>query len=126
MTHSNASVGKIMQFFNPFDMSGIFGFAMLMFLIPIIFFVIILIVVLKFATGAGNAVSTFVTSMPSFADASAPSVRSDGADLRTVRLPAKCPSCGADLSTESIDWVGPLEARCSYCGATVRAKFERV
>ncbi|MHA1770109.1 MAG: hypothetical protein ACTSYL_11570 [Candidatus Thorarchaeota archaeon] len=126
MKLSKASVGKKMQIFDPFNMSGIFGFAMLMFLIPIIFFVIIVIVILKFASGAGRAVGTFVTSMPSFADTSSPSVRSDGADLRTVRLPAKCPSCGASLSPEGIDWVGPLEAKCSYCGATVRAKLERL
>ncbi len=53
-------------------------------------------------------------------------VRADGADIRTVRLPTKCPECGAVVSHETIDWVGPLEAACNYCGATVRAKFERI
>jgi hypothetical protein len=46
--------------------------------------------------------------------------------LRTVRLPVQCPECGAPLTSEAIDWVGPLEAKCNYCGATVRAKFERI
>ncbi|TFF91719.1 hypothetical protein EU546_08250 [Candidatus Thorarchaeota archaeon] len=46
--------------------------------------------------------------------------------LRMVRLPQECPKCSAPLSSESIDWVGPLEAKCSYCGATVRARFEKI
>ena len=46
--------------------------------------------------------------------------------LRMVRIPTECPKCGAPLSPEEIDWVGPLEAKCNYCGATVRAQFERI
>jgi hypothetical protein len=52
--------------------------------------------------------------------------RSDGTDIRTVRVPTKCPNCAASLSQDDIDWVGPLEAECKYCGASVRATFERV
>ncbi len=48
------------------------------------------------------------------------------ADIRTVRLPAKCPSCGASLSQEDIDWTGPLEAKCNYCGSVVRARLEKI
>ena len=44
----------------------------------------------------------------------------------TVRLPTTCPSCGAQVSHESVDWVGPLEAQCGYCNATIRATFENV
>jgi len=32
--------------------------------------------------------------------------------------PAFCKSCGASLSAESIEWVGPLTVKCPYCGAT--------
>jgi hypothetical protein len=52
--------------------------------------------------------------------------RSDGSDIRTVRLPNYCPKCGAALTHEDIDWVGPMEARCNYCGATIRASFEKL
>lgn len=52
--------------------------------------------------------------------------RYDGSEMTTVRLPAKCPLCGAAINQEGIDWVGPLEAKCSYCGGTLRASFERV
>ncbi|MGY5879151.1 MAG: hypothetical protein RTV31_02825 [Candidatus Thorarchaeota archaeon] len=41
------------------------------------------------------------------------------------RVPPICPSCGADINTETVDWVGPLQAKCPYCGATVEAQ-ERV
>ncbi len=50
----------------------------------------------------------------------------EAADIRTVRLPTKCPSCGASLSQEGIDWTGPLEAKCNYCGSVVRARLERL
>lgn len=35
------------------------------------------------------------------------------------QMPTKCPSCGAAISTEEVDWVGPLQAKCPYCNATV-------
>ncbi|MFW9768432.1 MAG: hypothetical protein ACFFF9_01065 [Candidatus Thorarchaeota archaeon] len=54
------------------------------------------------------------------------SVMTHGSQTTTVRLPLKCPSCGAEVSHESVDWVGPLEASCGYCGATMRATFENV
>jgi hypothetical protein len=54
------------------------------------------------------------------------SVQYHGSQTTTVRLPLKCPSCGAEVSHESVDWVGPLEAKCDYCGGTMRATFERI
>jgi hypothetical protein len=54
------------------------------------------------------------------------SVMTHGSQTTTVRLPLKCPSCSAEVSHESVDWVGPLEAQCSYCGGTMRATFERI
>ncbi|MFW9794159.1 MAG: hypothetical protein ACFFEE_07655 [Candidatus Thorarchaeota archaeon] len=53
-------------------------------------------------------------------------VMTHGSRTTTVRLPLNCPSCDAVVSHESVDWVGPLEAKCSYCGATMRATFEDI
>ncbi len=32
--------------------------------------------------------------------------------------PRFCSECGATLSSEEIEWVGPLSVKCPYCGAT--------
>ncbi len=32
--------------------------------------------------------------------------------------PSFCSDCGAALSSEGIEWVGPLTVKCPYCGAT--------
>ena len=32
--------------------------------------------------------------------------------------PRFCADCGATLSSEGIEWVGPLTVKCPYCGAT--------
>ena len=32
--------------------------------------------------------------------------------------PRFCGDCGAALSSEEIEWVGPLSVKCPYCGAT--------
>jgi hypothetical protein len=54
------------------------------------------------------------------------SVQTHGSRTTTVRLPVVCPSCGARVVHEKIDWIGPLEAQCSYCGATIRASLENI
>ena len=54
------------------------------------------------------------------------SIQTHGSRTTTVRLPMKCPSCGAQVAHESVDWTGPLEAQCGYCGATMRATFENI
>jgi hypothetical protein len=80
-------------------------------------------------TRTTNAISHgFTIEAPSFVipEEHRGSTRRDGSQMTTVRLPERCPSCGANITQEGIDWTGPLEARCSYCGATVRASFERV
>ena len=38
------------------------------------------------------------------------------------QMPTQCPSCGAAISTEEVDWVGPLQAKCPYCNATINAE----
>ena len=119
------------DFWNIFD--GIFGaFGLLFVIIPIFVFVIIIIVVVTVCR-AGSSVATnvargFTIEAPSFVipERHRGHRRSDGSEMTTVRLPEKCPSCGAAISHEGIDWTGPLEARCNYCGGTVRASFERV
>lgn len=37
------------------------------------------------------------------------------------QAPSECPKCGASLSSEKVDWVGPLQMVCPYCNATIDA-----
>lgn len=124
----------VSSLFDPWNMfNNFFGaFGALFIIIPIFAFIIIIIVIVTVcrtgASVASNVVRGFTVEAPSFVipERHRGHVRSDGSEVRTVRLPDKCPSCGAAISQEDIDWTGPLEARCNYCGGTLRATFERV
>ena len=41
-------------------------------------------------------------------------------ERRTDWLPAKCPTCGAPLSVETVRWTGPDTADCPYCSAHLK------
>ena len=106
---------------------------MLMFFGITIFIIVVTIVIIvavcRGSAGIARGVARgFTMEAPPFAipDRHRGQTRSDGSEMTTVRLPEKCPSCGAGISQEGLDWTGPLEAKCNYCGGTLRAKFERV
>ena len=42
------------------------------------------------------------------------------------RLPRRCPDCGAPVIWDDIEWVGPLQAKCRYCGAPLEATLKGV
>ena len=110
----------------PFDFFNVFGIFFV--IVPIFIFVIVIIVFVNVCRAGQRVASGFTVQAPSFVipDRYQGRTRSDGSEMKTVRLPEKCPSCGAALSYETIDWVGPLEAKCTYCGGTVRATFESI
>ena len=120
-----------MQIWDPF--SSIFNmFGTMFIIIPVIFIVFAIIIVVTVcrsgARVAGSVARGFSMEAPPFVipERYRGHTRSDGSQMTTVRLPDRCPSCGAAISQEGIDWVGPLEAKCTYCGGTLRATFERV
>lgn len=120
--------------FDFWDMFGnIFGTFGILFMIIPIFIIIIVVIVIVTVCRAGSSVASsvargFTIEAPSFVipERYRGETRSDGSEIRTVRLPDRCPSCGAATSHEGIDWTGPLEAKCNYCGGTLKASFERV
>lgn len=42
------------------------------------------------------------------------------------QVPSRCPACGAAISNEDVDWVGPLQAKCPYCNAIFDAVKRRL
>jgi hypothetical protein len=52
-------------------------------------------------------------------------LRPHGREKSVYQAPSLCTSCGASLSTDDVDWVGPLQLQCPYCNATIDAK-ERI
>jgi len=117
--------------FGIFD--GIFGAFTTMFIVIFIFVIIVIVIGVVFACRAGSGVASsmargFTIEPPSFVipDHQRGQRRSDGTEMKTVRLPDKCPSCGAAISHEGIDWTGPMEAKCNYCGGTLKASFESI
>ncbi|MBN2230217.1 MAG: hypothetical protein JW779_11575 [Candidatus Thorarchaeota archaeon] len=119
------------DFWDPFN-SFFEIFGLMFVIIPIIFvviFIVIAVTVCRSGTQiASNVARGFTMEAPPFVipERHRGQTRSDGSQMTTVRLPERCPSCGAAISQEGIDWVGPLEAKCTYCGSTLRATFERV
>jgi Na+(H+)/acetate symporter ActP len=41
-------------------------------------------------------------------------------------IPDKCPNCQGQISNETVDWVGPLTARCPYCGSSIKTEKREV
>jgi hypothetical protein len=39
---------------------------------------------------------------------------------RKALLPTHCPSCGAALRPDEVDWLDEITAECAYCGSPVR------
>ena len=112
-------------FENFWEFAEFFGF---FFLIPLLM-PIVLLIICGIAFRRKTQTSGFAVQPPEFAipeDYHREANAFDDSSMQTVGLPERCPSCGASLSSETVDWVGPLEAKCSYCGATVHATFEEV
>lgn len=40
--------------------------------------------------------------------------------VRRPTLPTHCPSCGAALKPDELDWLDEVTAECEYCGSPVR------
>ena len=70
--------------------------------------------------GSGYSISTTGDAMYSDSRRRMPSYRRSSQRV-VYQVPPRCPSCGASLNSEQVEWVGPLQAQCPYCLATVEA-----
>lgn len=41
-------------------------------------------------------------------------------------LPPSCPNCGAALAMSSVEWTGPMSARCPSCGSGVAIRWHKI
>jgi hypothetical protein len=42
------------------------------------------------------------------------------------KLPSKCSACGAPVSMQNVEWVGPLSAQCSRCGSAIDVVWQKL
>lgn len=116
---------------------GFFGGFMLFFLMEARDFVTILlymmlIPMMSFCIGAGIIVYGNKDSMPLTRRGFGlfgPMARIDNTPREKSYIhepPSFCSDCGASLSSEEIEWVGPLTVKCPYCGATHRTEKREV
>jgi hypothetical protein len=49
-----------------------------------------------------------------------PEMPSFGTSAKRPTLPTHCPSCGAPLRPDEVEWLDDVTAECGYCGSPVR------
>ena len=52
----------------------------------------------------------------------APAEKVAPAPQKRAILPTHCPSCGAAMRPDEVEWLDELTAECDYCGSPVRAE----
>ena len=88
-----------------------------------ILFYLMVVPMVSFLVGAGIMMYGMKDSMPmrGFGLFGAMGARNDEAPKEKTFIhepPRFCSDCGATMSSEGIEWVGPLTVKCPYCGAT--------
>lgn len=51
-----------------------------------------------------------------------PSAPSEGPAIKRPALPTHCPSCGAAVRPDEIEWRDEVTAECAYCGSPLHAE----
>jgi hypothetical protein len=46
----------------------------------------------------------------------------EAAEAKKPILPTHCPSCGAAVKPDEVDWLDDVTAECEYCGSPVRGE----
>ncbi len=83
-----------------------------------IFGIVMCIAIMKGSSGHSGISYPTTSGVTSYSDGSRYSERTR--ERRVIyQVPPRCPSCGAGINSEIVDWVGPLQAQCPYCRATI-------
>jgi hypothetical protein len=48
---------------------------------------------------------------------------SETAPAKRATLPTHCPSCGAPVHSDEVDWMDDVTAECAFCGSPVRGEI---
>jgi hypothetical protein len=51
---------------------------------------------------------------------------SGGPEAVIPKLPPKCSACGAPVSMQNVEWVGPLNAQCSRCSSAIDVEWQKL
>lgn len=51
-----------------------------------------------------------------------PTFETEEASAKRPTFPTHCPSCGAALRPDEVEWLDDLTAECAYCGSPIRSK----
>ena len=51
---------------------------------------------------------------------SMPSFETEATPVKRPSLPTHCPSCGAALKPDEVEWLDDVTAECAYCGSPIR------
>ncbi len=83
----------------------------------------VVVPMLSFCIGAGIIMYGMKDAMPTrgiglFGPMTARNIDTPKEKTYIHEPPRFCSDCGATLSSEGIEWVGPLTVKCPYCGAT--------
>lgn len=52
-----------------------------------------------------------------------PDFETESSPAKRPILPTYCPSCGAGLRSDEVEWIDDLTAECAYCGSSVREEI---
>ena len=88
-----------------------------------ILFYVMVVPMVSFLIGAGIMIYGMRDSMPMrgmglFSSMGARNTETPKEKTFIHEPPRFCSDCGATMSSEGIEWVGPLTVKCPYCGAT--------
>ena len=91
--------------------------------VGLILFYVMVVPMVSFLVGAGIMIYGMKDSMPTrgfglFGMMGAAAAETPKEKSFVHEPPRFCNECGASLSSEQIEWVGPLSVKCPYCGAT--------
>jgi hypothetical protein len=69
-------------------------------------------------------------SLPSIVDQPEKDLRnvpsSERPEAMIPKLPPKCGACGAPVSMQNVEWVGPLNAQCSRCSSAIDVEWQKL